>query len=174
MLRAIAIECRPMVHDNLAHESSIKLRPWQNSPLDRASAAEAPPAWLATSSAEFRLTLRVLSVVRPIRAISFGGALVFLALLAFLPRHSPYGQTALVIISLCGLPICMVAWFVASSASRRLRRKRNHIEQLVHNAGMHLDDRGRVLTDNPHPILVFDPAAATMPGISPPSIMEGG
>ncbi len=173
MLQATTIECRPMAHDDLAHQSSTKLRPWQNSPPDTSVVAEVPPAWLAASSAEFRWTLHVLSVVRPIRAISFGGALVFLALLAFLPRHSPYGQTALVIISLCGLPLCIVAWFVASSASRRLRRKRNHIEQLVHNAGMHLDDRGRVLTDNPHAILVFDPATAAMAGISPPSVAEG-
>jgi hypothetical protein len=157
-----------MAHDDLAHPSSVKLSSWQNSPPDSAAIAEAPPAWLATSSAEFRLTLRVLSVVRPIRAISFGGALVFLALLAFLPRHSPYGQTALVVISLCGLPICIAAWFFASSATRRLRRKRNHIEQLVHSNGMHLDDRGRVLTDNPHPVLIFDPAT-----VSPASVMEG-
>jgi hypothetical protein len=163
-----------MVHEDLTHQGSVKLSPWQNSPPGPASVAEVPPAWLATCSAEFRLTLRVLSVVRPIRAISFGGALVFLALLAFLPWHSPYGQTALVIMSLCGLPICIVAWFVASSASRRLRRKRNHIEQLVHSNGMHLDDRGRVLTDNPHPMLVFDPATVAMARASPHSVIEGG
>jgi hypothetical protein len=162
-----------MAHEDLAHRGSLKLSPWQNSRSDSAVVAEAPPAWLAESSAEFRLTLRILSVVRPIRAISFGGALVFLALLAFLLRHSPYGQTMLAIISLCGLPICIVAWFGAASATRRLRRKRNHIEQLVHSNGMHLDDRGRVLTDNPHPILVFDPATTAMAWISPPSIMQG-
>lgn len=173
MLHVAAIEFRPMAHDDLTHQSSVTLSPRQYAPPGTASLADPPPPWLAASSAEYRLTLRVLTVAGPIRAIFFGGALVFVALLGFLLGHSPDGQTALVIISLCGLPICIVGWFVASSACRRLRRKRNHVEQRMHSAGMHLDDQGRVLTDNPHPILVFDPATNAMQRVAPPSVMEG-
>jgi hypothetical protein len=162
-----------MAHDDPAYQSSVKARPWQDTPPETASPADAPPPWLAASSSEFRLTLRALTVVGPIRAMSFGGALVFIALLGFLRGHSPDGQSALAIVSLCGLPICIVVWFVASSACRRLRRRRNHIQQRVHNAGMHLDDQGRVLTDSPHPILVFDPATTTMQHISPPAVTKG-
>ncbi len=173
MLQVAAIGFRPMAHDDLAYQSSVKARPWQDSPPETASPADAPPPWLAASSSEYRLTLRGLTVVGPIRAISFGGALVFIALLAFLRGHSPDGQSALVIVSLCGLPICIVVWFVASSACRGLRRRRNHIQQRVHAAGMHLDDQGRVLTDSPHPILIFDPATTATPRMLPPSVTEG-
>jgi hypothetical protein len=173
MQHVAPIECQPMAYDDLAHQNSVTLGPWQNARPEAASLADPPPPWLAASSAEFRLTLRLLTVVGPIRAIFFGGALVFVALLGFLLGHSPVGQTTLAIISLCGLPICIVGWFVASSACRRLRRKRNRIERRMHSAGMHVDQQGRVLTDNPHPILIFDPATAAMHRIASSSVMEG-
>jgi hypothetical protein len=136
-------------------------------------ASPAPPPWLAASAAEFRLKRRILRVVRPIRAASFGGILVFLTLLTFLLRHSPQGQSVLLVISLCGLPLCLAAWFVASSVYRRLRRSENHIARLMYDAGMHVDDQGRVLTDNPHPVLIIDAATGGAPNMSSPSLMEG-
>jgi hypothetical protein len=145
----------------------------QNLLPEAASPSPMPPPWLAASVAQFRTIQRLLSVIRPIRAVAFGGTLVFVALLAFLFRHSPYGQGLLLIVSLCGLPICFAAWVVASSTHRRLRRTKNHIERRVYGAGMHLDDQGRVMTDNPHPILILDPATSTMASMSPPSVMGG-
>lgn len=119
-----------------------------------------PPPWLATSIAEFGPTERMLNVVRPIRALSFGGILVFVALLTFLIGQSPYGQSALLVVSIYGLPLCVATWFVTSRVARRLNRKKNHIQQRLFGAGLHLEDGGRVLTDNPHPVLILDTAAA--------------
>jgi hypothetical protein len=131
-----------------------------------ASAPEEPPAWLALSVAKFRLIRRILNVVRPIRATAFGGTFVFAALLALLLRHSPGDQGVLLAVSLYGLPVCLAAWFVASSAQRRLSRAKNHIEARVYSAGMHVDDQGRVQTDNPHPVLIIDPATGGLPNMS--------
>jgi hypothetical protein len=125
---------------------------------ERARSFTEPPPWLATSAAEFGPTQRILNVVRPIRALSFGGFLVFSALLGFLFDHSPNGQSVLLIAALCGLPLSLAAWFVASRVQRRLKRKKNHIEARMYEAGLHLADDGRVLTDNPHPVLILDPA----------------
>lgn len=133
----------------------------------------APPPWLAASAAEFRLKRRILRLVRPIRAASFGGILVFLTLLTFLLRHSPQGQSVLLVVSLCGLPLCLVAWLVTSSVYRRLRRAENHIARRMYDAGMHVDDQGRVLSDNPHPVLILDAANDRTPNMSSPSLMGG-
>lgn len=138
-----------------------------------ASPSAAPPPWLAASAAEFRLKRRILRLVRPIRAASFGGILVFLTLLTFLLRHSPQGQSVLLVVSLCGLPLCLVAWLVASSVYRRLRRAENHIARRMYDAGVHVDDQGRVLSDNPHPVLILDAANDRTPNMSSPSLMGG-
>jgi hypothetical protein len=125
-----------------------------------------PPPWLAVYVAKFRLIRRILNVVRPIRAIAFGGILVFVTLLALLLRHSPNGQSVLLAGSLYGLPICLAVWFIASSAQRRFNRAKHRIERRVYGAGMHVDDQGRVLTDNPHPVLILDPVARSVPNMS--------
>lgn len=130
------------------------------------SSTSEPPAWLAAAVAEFRQTQRILNLIRPVRAAAFGGILVFATLLAFLLQHSPAGQSAWLVVSLCGLPICLVAWHVASSLQKRLIRTKNHIEQRVYGAGMHVDDHGRVVTDNPHPVLILDPATRSLPNMS--------
>jgi hypothetical protein len=127
-------------------------------------AGNAPP-WLAASAVKIRLIRRVLHVVRPIRAVGFGGTLVFVTLLSFLLQRSPNGQSVLLAMSLFGLPLCLVVWFLASSAQRRLSQTRHHIEQRVYGVGMHIDDQGRVLTDNPHPVLVLDPARGSLPNM---------
>jgi hypothetical protein len=62
-----------MTRDTLAHRFSLKL--WQQSSPDTTSVAEAGPAWRAVSSAEFRLTPRVLSVVWRIGTVAFRDAL---------------------------------------------------------------------------------------------------
>jgi hypothetical protein len=133
----------------------------------------AAPPWVGASAAEFRLKRRILRVVRPIRAAAFGGILVFLTLLTFLLRHSPQGQSLLLVISLCGLPLCLAVWFVASSVYRRLRRTENHIARRMYGAGMHVDDHGRVLTDNPHPVLIVEAASGGIPNKSSPSLTGG-
>jgi hypothetical protein len=146
----------------------------RQSPMPEAAAASATaPPWLAASVAECRVTQRHLLFIRPIRAAAFGGTLVFVAVLAFLFRHSPAGQSVLLILSLFGLPICFAAWLVASSAQRRLRRRRHHIERRLYGVGLHLDDQGRVLTDNPHPILILNSATSRISNVSSPSVMRG-
>jgi hypothetical protein len=145
----------------------------QNPLPEAASPSAAAPPWLAASVAKFCRTQRLLKVVRPIRAAAFGGMLVFVALLTLLFRHSPNGQSVLLIVTLCGLPLCFVAWFVAHSAQRRLQRTKNHIERRVYSAGLHLDDQGRVQTDTPHPILILAPAASPMSKMSSPSVIGG-
>jgi hypothetical protein len=134
--------------------------------LPEAASPSAAPPWLAASVAAFRRTQRLLKVVRPIRAAAFGGTLVCISLLALLFRHSPNGQGVLLIVTLCGLPICFVAWFVAHAAQRRLQRAKNHIEARVYGVGMHLDDQGRVTTDNPHPIVILDPVKSRVSNMS--------
>ncbi len=146
----------------------------RHNPLPQADSPSAPaPPWLAASVAAFCRTQRRLKVVRPIRAAAFGGTLVFVALLALLFRHSPNGQSVLLIVALGGLPICLVTWFVTHSAQRRLQRKKNQIEQRIYGVGMRLDDQGRVQTDNPHPILILDPAASQISNMSSPSVIGG-
>jgi hypothetical protein len=131
---------------------------WQN-PIPRvASSSAKPPPWLAAAVVKLRSTQRILNVIGPIKALSFGGTLFFVTLLTFLLRHSPNGQSVLLVVSLCGLPICLVAWLVTSSAHKRLRRTKNSIGRRIYGAGMYLDDEGRVLTDSPHPVLILDPA----------------
>lgn len=148
--------------DNLP-SNGVHAGHWQNPVPETDASSAKPPPWLATSIAEFRRVRRLLNVVRPIRATSFGGILVFLTLLAFLVGHSPNGQGALLAVSLCGLPICLAGWFIASSAQRRLSRAKHHIERRVYGAGMHLDDQGRALTDDPHPVLILDPTSERLP-----------
>jgi hypothetical protein len=146
----------------------------RHNPLPQAaSPSAAAPPWLAASVAEFCRTQRRLKIVRPIRAAAFGGTLVFVAILGLLFRHSPNGQSVLLIAALCGLPICLVTWFVTHSAQRRLQRRKNHIEGRVYGVGMRLDDQGRVQTDNPHPILILDPAASRISNMSSPSVIGG-
>jgi hypothetical protein len=154
-----------MAQGNMSQTEGIDAGNRQNPLPDAAAATAKLPSWLAASVAEFRQVQRILAVVRPIRAASFGGTLVFAALLSFLLRHSPDDQTVLLTVSLCGLPTCLAAWFAASSAQRRLNRAKNHIEARVYDAGMHVDDEGRVLTDNPHPVLILDPATGSLPNM---------
>lgn len=127
---------------------------WQTSPR---SFKELPP-WLVPSAAEFGSTQRVLDVVRPIRAFSFGGILVFGMLLGFLIGHSPDGQNLLLVVAMCGLPLSVAAWFVASRVERRMNYKKNRIQQRMFDAGLRLEDDGRVQTDDPHPLLILDAA----------------
>ena len=131
---------------------------WPNpTPGGTSSSGEAPP-WLAASVVEFRRIERNLELVGPTKALSFGGTLVFLTLLAFLLQHSPKGQGVLLVMSLFGLPICLAAWIVARSVHKRLRRTKDRIRRRLYGVGMYVDDQGRVLTDNPHPVLILDPA----------------
>jgi hypothetical protein len=125
-----------------------------------------PPPRLTASVAELPQTQRILNLVRPVRAAAFGGILVFATLLALLVQHSPNGQSMLLATSLFGLPMCLVAWHVASSVQRRMSHTKDLIEQRVYGAGMHVDDQGRVLTDNPHPVLILDPAIGSLPNMS--------
>jgi hypothetical protein len=154
-------------------QNSVTSGDRQNPMAEAASSSATAPPWLASSVAEFCVTQRHLNIIRPIRAAAFGGTLVFLALLAFLFRNSPTGQSVLLVLSLCGLPICFVVWLVDSFAQRRLRRRKNHIERRIYGVGMHLDDQGRVMTDNPHPILIFDSASSRISNMSSPSVMGG-
>lgn len=156
----------------MLRDNSVNPGNWQNPSSAAASPPGAPP-WLVAAAAEFRLKRRVLNVVRPVRAAAFGGTLVCITLLAFLRRYSPDGQSVLLAVAVWGLPICLVVWFVASSALRRLHRTTNRIARRVYGAGMHLDDEGRVLTDNPHPILIFDPARGRAPNHASPSVIGG-
>lgn len=152
-----------MANSDKLQDDGVHAGNWENPvPETDASSGRAPP-WLATSIAEYRRVQRLLNVVRPIRATSFGGILVFLTLLTFLVKHSPSGQGALLAMSLCGLPICLAGWFIALSAQRRLSRAKHHIERRVYGAGMHLDDQGRALTDDPHPVLILDPTSERLP-----------
>jgi hypothetical protein len=156
-----------MAQTKTSQRSGVRAGSWKN-PLAEPAAlsGKPPPPWLAASVADFRLIQRILNLVRPVRAVSFGGILVFVTLLTFLLRHSPDGQSVLLAVSLYGLPICLAAWFTASSAQRRLSRRKNHIKQRVYGAGMHLDDQGRALTDNPHPALILDPATGSPPNMT--------
>lgn len=129
MLQVAAIEFRPMAHDELGRQSSVKLSPSHSSPPEATSPAGAPSPGPGASSAEFRRTLRVLTVIAPISAASFGGALVIMALLTTRRRHPPADQSTLVIISLCGLPRCSAEWAFAWCATRQLRGKRNQIQR---------------------------------------------
>lgn len=155
-----------MAQSDVLQSKSVNFDAWQSPPLETASPSAKPPSWLVASVTEFLLTQRILNVVRPIRAVSFGGVLVFVTLLMFLLWHSPDGQTALLVVSLYGLPICVAAWLVAAAAQRRLGRAKNHIEQRVYGAGLHLDEEGRALTDNPHPILILDAATGRASNMS--------
>lgn len=147
--------CAPMTPNGMSLDNGPNAGDWENALRET---RQSPPPWLAKSVAEFAPTQRSLSVIRPIRAAAFGGTLVFAALLAFLFQHSPTGQSVLVTAAIYGLPLCLAAWLVTSRAQKRLNRKKNRIEQHLYGAGLHLDDDGRVRTDDPHPVLIFDPA----------------
>lgn len=155
-----------MAYTETPERDGVNVGVWQGSLSEVDPSSSEPPAWLASSVTEFRRTRRILDLVRPIRAAAFGGILVFATLLAFLLQHSPVGQSTWIAASLFGLPICLAAWYIASSAQKRLSRTKNHIEQRVYGAGMHVDDHGRVLTDNPHPVLILDPATRSLPNMS--------
>jgi hypothetical protein len=155
-----------MAYTETSQRNGVNAGDWQSSLGEADPLPLGLPSWLAASVDEFRQTQRFLHLVRPVRAIAFGGILVFATLLALLLRHSPDGQSMLLVMSLCGLPLCLVAWYVASSAQKRLGRTKNHIEQRVYGAGMRVDGQGRVLTDNPHPVLILDPATGSPPNMS--------
>jgi hypothetical protein len=157
--RTVAFQWRVMARSDTLQSVSFNSVNRRNPFPGVASPPNEPPPWIAASVAKFRRARRLLSVVQPIRAFSFGGILVFAALLILLVGHSPGSQSTLLIAATYGLPICLAAWFVASRAQKRLRWTKNHIESRMHGAGMHVDDRGCVLTDNPHPVLVLDPGS---------------
>ena len=138
---------------------------WQNPVPGTGSSSEEPPPWLSASVVEFRQTQRILDLVGPIKALSFGGTLVSLTLLTFLVQHSPRGEGVLLVVSMFGLPICLAVWLVARSVHKRLRRKKDRIRRRMYGAGMYVDDEGRVLTDNPHPVLILDPATGKTPNM---------
>jgi hypothetical protein len=155
-----------MAYTETSQHDDVSAGDWQNSSPEADTSSLEPPPWLAASVAEFRRTQRILNLVRPVRAAAFGGILVFATLLALLIRHSPNGQSVLFATSLFGLPVCLVAWHVASSVQRRLTRAKHRIEARVYGAGMHVDDQGRVLTDNPHPVLILHPVTGSLPNMS--------
>jgi hypothetical protein len=149
-----------MAQNGTLQSNSVKSGDWENALRGAARPFKEPPPWIAASVAVFGPTQRTLNVVRSIRALAFGGILVFVTLLAFLLLgHSPDGQSVLLIVSLFGLPACLAAWYVASRVERRLNQRKKQIERRMYGAGLHLDDDGRVRTDNPHPVLILDPAA---------------
>jgi hypothetical protein len=137
----------------------------QNSTPGAAPVPGEPPSWLAASVVDLRLTERRLDVVGPIKALGFGGTLLFVTLLTFLLGHSPKAQSVILVVSLFGLPICFAAWLVARSVHKRLRRTRDSIRRRIFGLGMYVDDEGRVLTDNPHPVLILDPATGNTPNM---------
>jgi hypothetical protein len=143
--------------------SDKRRNPWPDAELP----SGAPPPWLAASAARCHVLQRRLNIIRPIRAAAFGGILVFASALAFLLGHSPDEQNVLIVASLFGLPVCLAAWFIASSVNRRLRAAKNRIERQFYGAGLRLDDEGRVLTDDPHPVLIVTPAPSGQAAISP-------
>lgn len=147
-----------MAQNDTLRGNSVNAGDWEKALRGVARPPKGQPPWLAASVAEFGPTQRALHVVRSIRAFSFGGIILFVALLAFLLDHSPDGESVLLIVSLFALPTCLVVWLVASRAQRRLSRKKNLIEQRLYGAGLRLGDDGRVLTDNPHPVLILDTA----------------
>lgn len=143
---------------------------WQNPMPGAASSSAKPPSWLGASVADLARTQRRLEVVGPIKALSFGGTLLFVTLLTFLLAHSPSGQSVLLVASLFGLPICLAGWLVTRSVHKRLRRTQNSIRRRIHAVGMYVDDQGCVLTDNPHPVVILDPATGKTPNMSRPSV----
>jgi hypothetical protein len=155
-----------MAQSDILRTSSVNPGNWQNLMPGAASLSTEPPPWLAASVVEFRLTQRKLDLVGPIKALAFGGTLLFITVLTFLLHHAPNGQSVLLVVSLFGLPICLATWFVARSVHKRLRRKKDRIGRRMYGAGMYVDDNGCVLTDNPHPVLILDPATGKTPNMS--------
>lgn len=98
------------------------------------------------------------------RLFSTGCALFYLAFstLFFLMQYSPVGQIVLFIGSLLTLvisvPLIPVAWL----ARRRLWRQRNRLHGVLFAQGLRVDEAGRVVTNDPHPRLIYD--HARLPG----------
>jgi hypothetical protein len=155
-----------MAQSDILPSYSVNPGNWQTPTPGAASSSGKPPPWLGAAAIELRLTERRLDVVGPIKAVSFGGTLLFVTVLAFLLVHSPSVQSVLLVASLFGLPICLAAWLVARSVRKRLRRTQNSIRRRIHAMGMYVDDQGRVLTDSPHPVVILDPASGKTSNMS--------
>jgi hypothetical protein len=155
-----------MAQSDILQSYSVNPGNWQTPTPGAASSSGEPPSWLAAAAVELRLIQRRLDVVGPIKALSFGGTLFFVTVLTFLLVHSPSGQSVLLVASLFGLPICLAAWLVARSVRKRLRRTQNSIRRRIYDVGMYVDDQGRVLTDNPHAVVILDPATVNTSNMS--------
>jgi hypothetical protein len=155
-----------MAQSDILRSYSVNPGSWQTPTPGAASSSGEPPPWLAAAAFELRRTQRRLDLVGPIKALSFGGALLFVTVLTFLLVHSPSVQGALLVASLFGLPICLAAWLVTRSVRKRLRRTQDSIRRRIYGVGMYVDDQGRVLTDSPHPVVILDPATGKTSNMS--------
>lgn len=95
------------------------------------------------------------------RLFSIGCALFYTAVSAlwFLMYHAPAGQIllfcgGLVLLGLA-LPVVPVSWL----ARRRLWRRRNHLHSVLFARGLRVDEAGRVVTNEPHPKVIYDRSA---------------
>ncbi|GAB3119447.1 hypothetical protein [Novispirillum itersonii] len=101
---------------------------------------------------------RTLRVAR--RLFALGCALFYSAVSAlwFLVYHAPAGQTVLLCLGLVllagALPVIPGAWL----ARRRLWKRRNRLHSVLFAQGLRVDEAGRVVTNEPHPTLVYDRA----------------
>lgn len=102
------------------------------------------------------------------RAFAIGCAAFYSAVSAlwFLVYHAPAGQDVLFSAGLVSLaltlPVIPVAWL----ARRRLWKHRNRLHSVLFAQGLRVDEAGRVVTNEPHPRLVYDRAAALSAGVA--------
>ncbi|HLO75994.1 MAG TPA: hypothetical protein VK196_06005 [Magnetospirillum sp.] len=82
------------------------------------------------------------------------------ASMAFIISHSPAGQSTIFSLCLAGFaiggPLTPIAWLL----KRRLWRLRNAKHGGFFRLGLRVDGQGRLVTNEPHPKLVYDDRAA--------------
>lgn len=89
-------------------------------------------------------------------AMTCGACVVCAAMLFFLMGHSAAGQSTVLALCLVGLALCVPVVPVAWLARRHFRRVRNALHGRFYAAGLRVDPDWRVVTNEPHPRLVYD------------------
>jgi hypothetical protein len=135
-----------------------------------AFASFAAAAALPANPAELQRVERTLRLAQRVNAAFFAAGMAGAANVMFLMGHFSHGQSILLLLALAaaviGLPMAPTTWLW----KRRLQRIRNEIVEKFYAFGLRVDEKGVVMTNEPHPRIVHDPRRPVMVEPSAPAL----